>query len=381
MTIVHVIPFLWSGAGQAMTRLCLAQRADAEVHVVTSQRSGALVDWPSYRQRLRRAGVTLHRVDTFERAAPVFWAAVTQLAGLIDSLRPDLVHAHAGVPATACAIARQRTGRSRVPLVAHMYSWGPGRPSWMDLMDTWGMASADATICSAHAYMDVLRSGGVDARRLHYVPWGVDEPTRRKTSYAVEPCRGALGFVGRIEPRKQQLQMVRAMRHVVRARPEATLDLIGPTADEAYAARIRAEVDRLGLTRHVQWRGRVASIWPALARLDLFVSLSDDEGQGLAVLEAMAAGVPVAARRVAGIEDYLTDRRTGLALPDASARPLAHALLAALDDEPVRRDIARGARALVAARYLWPVTLRRIEAVYRAARHTARSPAPRLTAP
>jgi len=131
----------------------------------------------------------------------------------------------------------------------------------------------------------------------------------------------------------------------------------------------------------VRLHGRVANIWPALARLDLFVSLSDDEGQGLAVLEAMAAGVPVAARRVAGIEDYLTDRRTGLVLPDASAGPLAHALLAALDDEPVRRHVARRARALVAARYLWPVTLERIEAVYRAAWRTPRRPSPRSTAP
>jgi glycosyltransferase involved in cell wall biosynthesis len=281
MTIVHVIPFLWSGAGQAVTRLCVAQRASAEVHVVTSQRSGTLVDWPSYRQRLRRAGVTLHRVDTFNRAAPVFWTAVAQVAELIDALGPDLVHAHAGTPATVCAIARQRAGRSRVPLVAHMYSWGPGRPPWMDSMDTWGMAAADATICSAHAYMGVLRSGGVDARRLHYVPWGVDEPPRRKSSYTVDPHRGALGFIGRIEPRKQQLRLVRAMRDVVRARPETTLDLIGPVADEAYAERIRTEIERLGLARHVRLRGRVASIWPALLGLDLFVSLSDDEGQGL----------------------------------------------------------------------------------------------------
>lgn len=374
MTIVHVIPFLWSGAGKVLTRLCLSQRRDARVHVVTSSRSSGEVDWPAYRRQLRAGGVTLHRVDSFDRSSEAVWTAVDQLTTLIERVRPTLVHAHAGAPAVLCELARRRATGRRVPLVAHMYSWGPGRPHWMNVMDLWGLAAADATICSAQHYMTVLRDGGVAAGRLHYVPWGIEPPPQAALTPAPPPVPlrgGVLGCVGRIEPRKNQLALVQAFRYVVQQRPDARLELIGPVADAAYGRKVRDRIVELGLERHVRLRGRVVAVWPHLTALDLLVSLSDDEGQGLAILEAMAVGVPVAALRVSGVEDYLTDGRTGHVVPRRTARGVAASLLAALDDEARRRRMARGGLRLVEARYLWPRTVKQIAAIYRRVREGA----------
>ena len=69
MTIVHVIPFLWSGAGRVVIRLCEAQRRDGHaVHVVTSVKSRGLSDWQPHRRAAARLGVQHHRIDTFDRA-------------------------------------------------------------------------------------------------------------------------------------------------------------------------------------------------------------------------------------------------------------------------------------------------------------------------
>jgi glycosyltransferase involved in cell wall biosynthesis len=101
-----------------------------------------------------------------------------------------------------------------------------------------------------------------------------------------------------------------------------------------------------------------------MRRWDLFVSLSSDEGQGLAVLEAMALGVLVAARPVAGISDFLTDGETGVAVAGASVTAAATAMRDALSNPARMTAIATRARRLVERRYSWERTVQVLEGVY-----------------
>jgi glycosyltransferase involved in cell wall biosynthesis len=374
--VLHIIPFLWSGAGRVLTTLCEHQRRMAEVHLATTGRRGELRDWPLYRRRLRRAGVVWHRLDTFGREAQVFWATVARATALVDALAPDVIHAHAGVPAVVAALAAARA-RRRVSVVAQMYSWGPDRPAWMDEMDLWGFARARRVICSAAAYERRLLAGGVARARLVRVPWGIDlaeaervwrrragrAAGRRGQATSATASRLTMGFVGRLEPRKGQLELVRAFALVRQARPEARLALVGPDGDAAYAAEVRRTIRTLGLDTAVDLPGQVRSVWPHLAALDLFVSLSADEGQGLAVLEAMAAGVPVVALRAAGIEDYF-DARYGTRLERRDPASVARAILDALGAPGRLAACARRAHAMVSRRYGWEATVQAIAAAY-----------------
>ncbi len=373
MTLLHVIPFLWSGAGRVVVRLCEAQRAAGlRVHVVTSGSSKGQADWPTYRRALTRAGVTWHRVETFDRQPDAFWPATVALADLLADVRPALVHAHAGAPAAAVAVARARAGR-RVPVVAQMYSWGPDRPLWMDQMDLWGFRQADAVIWSAHAYRTRLVQGGVPTARLHRVRLGIDPPTQvRRSPMLIDSAGGRIGFVGRLEPRKQQHVLVQVVDQLRKARPGITLDLIGPVADQAYADGIIRDIEARHLQAHVRMTGKVRDVWQALVGCDLFVSLSSDEGQGLAVLEAMAARVPVVARPVAGVEDYLIDRRTGLALQRDDPAHVARVVARALGRPQDLSTMVRHAAAMVGRRYRWDATLARVTQVYAAARAASR---------
>jgi glycosyltransferase involved in cell wall biosynthesis len=103
-----------------------------------------------------------------------------------------------------------------------------------------------------------------------------------------------------------------------------------------------------------------------LSQCSVYVSLSSDEGQGLAVLEAMAAGVPVVALSVAGVEDYLTDGRTGLAAESRSAAHVARLIERALTDTALRSRLRRNALAMVRRRYSWARTVEEIEKAYSA---------------
>lgn len=363
--ILHVIPFLWSGAGRVVSQLCLAQTFRRDVAIVTSGVSKGQADWPAYRSRLAAGGVMHHCIDFFDRDSAAFWTGVEALDALISTWRPDVVHTHAGVPACAAAAVRDRSGRG-FRHINHVYSWGAGRPAWMSTMDLAGIRRADAVVASAAAYRDLLLDSGVPAGRVAYVPWGLDL-TAIRSAVAPAPQRPGrtprIGFVGRIEPRKGQLELVQGFARYHRGVPSATLELVGPVADPDYAARVERAVRDLHLRDAVRMRGQVRNPYRSLAGWDLFVSLSADEGQGLAILEAMALGVPVLARAVAGVEDYLRDGVTGWACSSATPRVVAESINRVLADRR-RASIATRARKMVDECYTWDRTVQAIERLY-----------------
>jgi len=362
--ILHVIPFLWSGAGGVVTRLCEDQARHGPVTVVTTGARGAHPDWPAYRARLRRAGVAHRTIDFYHRDHATFWSSAAALSRLITRLAPGVIHAHAGVPACGAAIARRMSG---VPsrLIGQMYSWGPDRPQWMNDQDLWGFGACDRVICSAGAYWDLLVNGGVAERRLTYLPWGLPlERLPYRGERPVDAQAPTIGFVGRIEPRKGQLGLVNAFAELRKRCPRARLELVGPTADAAYARDVRSAVRRAGLSRAVTLTGAVPDVAARMGAWDLFVSMSSDEGQGLAVLEAMALGVPVVARPVAGIVDFLVEQRTGFAIRSTAAPRVARTMASALAS-PRLRAVRKKARQMVERQYDWAATVRTIEAVYR----------------
>jgi glycosyltransferase involved in cell wall biosynthesis len=361
--ILHVTPFLWSGAGAALVRLAEAQRAaGSTVGVVTTGRSRGGSDWPAQRQRLRRAGVAYARLDFYAREPNVFWPSVEGLGRLLARFRPDVVHAHAGVPACALAICRDR-GAWHGAAVATLNSWGLGRPAWMDVMDAWGLARLDRVVCIARAYQERLVQLGVPRRRLRYVPWGIDLLERVSEVRAATDARPIVGFVGRIEPRKNQLAVVEAFARVRRRWPDLALELVGPVADHGYADIVARAIADAGLDDAVRLTGPVPDVAPYVRRWCTFVSASHDEGQGLAVLEAMALGVPVVAARTRGIEDYL-DASTGIVVPRPAPAALARGVEDVLRRPGHTLGRVRRARRLVVRRYAWPVALDALAGVY-----------------
>ena len=366
--VLHVAPFLWSGAGNVITRLCESQHRRWDVHIVTSGTSRGLRDWSGYRRRLTAAGIAHHRIDFFRRDSDVFWRGVEQLTRLVTHFVPDVVHTHAGVPASAVAAVCENASRS-FRHVNHVYSWGVGRPSWMNTMDLAGIRRADAIVCSATRYQRLLLDAGVPSAKLSYIPWGleldrIDCAPNTRTPPAAEPI---IGFVGRLEPRKGQLELIRAFARLRRRMTSARLELVGPAADTSYVAHLKREIRSLGLERSVVMTGHVADPQRYISRWDLFVSLSSDEGQGLAVLEAMANGVAVLARRVAGVEDYVQDGVTAWECLTDSPRAVADRMRDALTSHR-RGDVIAEARRMIERRYDWSRTVAQIEELYGSSR-------------
>src|SRR5690606_37907821 len=126
--------------------------------------------------------------------------------------------------------------------------------------------------------------------------------------------------VGAVKPRKGTLALVQAMPAIREQLPDARLVIIGSLEmDPDYVARVREEIEALGLQESVRLLGRVPDhmlmSWYAAADVFALPSLNVGwkfEGFGLALLEASAAGLPVVSTTNCGVEDSVDDSVTGL---------------------------------------------------------------------
>ncbi len=129
-------------------------------------------------------------------------------------------------------------------------------------------------------------------------------------------------------------------------------------------AEMRALHDRLGLGDRVLLLGQRADAVRVLAACDIFTMASDNEGLPVALMEALALGLPVAATAVGGIPDAMTDGVEGLLVPPKQPEALADAIEAITDDDERRAEMAAAARA-TGARFDIRVAVTRIEQLYR----------------
>ncbi len=158
-------------------------------------------------------------------------------------------------------------------------------------------------------------------------------------------------ILGRIHLIKGFDLLVPALRQVLDAIPEARLTIAGPD-ENGYQARVKAMVAAHGLTDAVQFTGLLGPEErdAALLRAALLVAPSYQENFGMAVAEAMAAGLPVIVSDKVNLAEEISAAGAGLVVPTESGR-LAEAIVALLRDSERRARMGAAGRRLVRERY------------------------------
>lgn len=138
-----------------------------------------------------------------------------------------------------------------------------------------------------------------------------------------------IGTVSRINPVKGHRYLIEAMPKILANFPDVRLKIVGagPLLD-----KMRALATSLGLDKAVEFTGFVDDVHQARCSMDIFLLPSISEGFPLSIMEAMAAGLPVAASRVGGIPEIVRHGETGLLFPAKNPDAIAEAVIKMLTD-------------------------------------------------
>lgn len=190
---------------------------------------------------------------------------------------------------------------------------------------------------------------GIDAQRFAAAGGEFDRADFCRR-FGLSPSRRFVGIVGEIVANKGQTDFVRAARKIAADFEDVDFLVVGRdnSPDERHKRELKQLINALNLTDRIHllgWQPNAAAILPALA---VFVSASRVESFGLAIVEAMAAKVPIVAAASAGAREILSDGETGKLAPINDAAALAANVEYFLNDDAARASFA--ARAQTAAR-------------------------------
>ena len=149
-----------------------------------------------------------------------------------------------------------------------------------------------------------------------------------------------VGAVARFDPRKGLDLLLEAVAIALPKRPEIRVLLVGDGPERGF---LEAQAEALALGRVVRFVGERTDVRFDLAAMDLFAAPSRSEGLGVALIEALAAGVPVVGARVGGIPEVVEDEACGLLVEPGSPERLAEAILRLAGSKPELARLARRA--------------------------------------
>lgn len=227
---------------------------------------------------------------------------------------------------------------------------------------------ADAFIVLTTAGQRELVLAGMRPERCYVVPNGI-EVERFRTVTRRPPTTGAqrLISVARLVHQKGLDVLIQALPRIRAAIGNVTLAVLG---DGPERDRLTTLATHLGIGESVRFEGVVPDVAPHLAAADAFVLPSRFEGLPLALLEAMAAGVPVIATAVDGNTDVVSHGINGLLVPPDDPTRLADAVTRVLADPDEAERIGAHARQTVQKRYSAETMIEATLSAYRAVLQT-----------
>ena len=157
-----------------------------------------------------------------------------------------------------------------------------------------------------------------------------------------------IGIIARLSDVKGHTFLIEAMTRVIQKIPSAQLLIVGEGPQERS---LKDLVARLELSHCVHFKPIVSQTAEVLPALDVFVMPSLQEGLGLSVMEAQAAGVPVVASRVGGLVDLIEEGKTGLLVPSQNADELAQAIFWVLENKASALKMGQAARRSIEEKF------------------------------
>ncbi|KPK57860.1 MAG: glycosyltransferase family 4 protein [Gammaproteobacteria bacterium] len=271
---------------------------------------------------------------------------VGRIRRLIKTHHPDLVHLHSRRGADW--LGGIGAGLAGVPAILSRRVTNP-EPRWVVPIK---YRLFDRVIAISRAIAEGMIEAGVPESKIRLVHSAVPRPDplaqRRRgellSEFGLPDNALIVGMAAQFIPRKGYEVLMGAIPQITARYPTARFLLFG---QGPLQERIRDRAEREGLSESVRFTGFRKDLASYLGCLDLLVHPALDEGLGIVLLEACAAGIPVVATPVGGVPEVIRDRVNGLLVPAGDAEALAGAVMRLLEAKDLRIRLGRAGREIV----------------------------------
>jgi glycosyltransferase involved in cell wall biosynthesis len=370
--IAYILPNIESG-GTERHVLALARRLDRsrfDLSLVTTAGGGSL--YPEFSGLLP---VTVfgdpQRGRRFRTGPLEQVRTVAAVARLLRRSRPDVVHAYLPAANVIGPVAARLAGVPRVIVSKRALADYKKLYPLLRRVEPFGNRLADTILVNSEAVRrDVERTETHwegKFRKIYngvapMLAWNPDEIQRFRLREALPLRSPVVACVSNFYPYKGHADLVEAIARIASSFPDAVFLLVGRDSGTLEVTRTRAH--QLGLDEAVRFAGSRTDVADILRASDLFVHPSLEEGFSNAILEAMAAALPVVASNVGGNAEAVEDGVTGLLVPPRDPAGLAAAMAALLADPVRREDMGMRGRSRAAERFSIDRMVAEMEAMY-----------------
>jgi len=288
--------------------------------------------------------------------------AFFHLLRLFRGWKPDVVHTHT---AKAGAVGRAAARCAGVPVIVHTFHGHVLRGYFPRPLEGFfrgverGLARITDRIVTLSPALkaDLAGMGIAVAEKIEVVPLGMDlapllgcdarrvELRAELDIHAGDPL---VGIVGRLVPIKNHRLFLETARSMVNSGSSARFVIVGDGELRYFLGNLASEMGIADRVRFLGWRKDMV---PVYAGLDLLALTSDNEGKPVAMIEGMAAGVPVVATAVGGVPDVVRDGVTGRLVPPGEPESMCRAWRAALEEKEATNRMRAEARREMMERF------------------------------
>lgn len=307
---------------------------------------------------LESAGIAVHCLERM-RSKRFDWRAVRDLARLLRRERIALVHSHLY---HANLYGRLAARLARVPALATVHNVYTRSKLHRRLLNRLlSRATARVIAVSDEVRRDLIEQDGIDAAKVVTIRNGIDlrrvetrlSRKEARERLAIPDDALAIGCVGRLEEQKGHRFLLQAAAQLDSS---CRIFVVGD-------GRLRHELEAQARGR-VTFLGARSDVAEILRALDIFVMPSLWEGLSLAMLEAMAAGLPLVISDVSGVAQAFGGEECGLRVPPGDAVALADAIRLLAESPQRRASMGEAARRRARAEFDIEVMIKRLAAVY-----------------